>query len=132
MISARWIPKLLSAVEKEWRVECVRDFLERCGDNREAVIRRIVTEDETLVLYFDPTTKRRRPNDPGPLKAKVQKSWRKAMATVFWDCEGILLVDFKEEGTTVNGSYYASLIIKLRGTIKKGSRKYPIPLQSIQ
>jgi hypothetical protein len=28
------------------------------------------------------------------------------MTTIFWDC--ILLIDFKERNTTVNGTYYAS------------------------
>jgi ribosomal protein S6 len=28
------------------------------------------------------------------------------MATIFWDCYGILLADFKEQNTTVTGEYY--------------------------
>ena len=42
----------------------------------ERIFERIVTGDETMVLYFDPATKResmewRRPSDPRPLKAKM-------------------------------------------------------------
>lgn len=39
------------------------------------------------------------------------------MATIFWDCESILLIDFKECNATVNGRYYASLLHKLKYSI---------------
>lgn len=44
------------------------------------------------------------------------------MASVFWDCEGILLVDFKERNTTVTATYYASLMHQLREAIKEKRR----------
>ena len=59
-ISARWIPKLLSAVEKARRVECAESVLERSGENPDPIFERIVTGDETMVLYFDPATKKDR------------------------------------------------------------------------
>lgn len=49
---------------------------------------------------------------PPPKKFKVSESAGKMMATVFWDCEGILLVDYKEKGTTITGDYYASILEK--------------------
>lgn len=75
-----------------------------------------------MVLYFDPLCKResmewRSPDEPRPVKARVQQSRRKIMATVFWDYAGVLLVDFKEEGTTVNAKYYATLLEKLKVAI---------------
>jgi histone-lysine N-methyltransferase SETMAR len=47
---------------------------------------------------------------------------KKIMANIFWDCQGILLADFKERNTTVNGEYYASLIYKLKDVIKEKRR----------
>jgi hypothetical protein len=47
---------------------------------------------------------------------------KKIMATIFWDCQGILLVDFKDRNTTVTGEYYASLIYKLKDAIKEKGR----------
>lgn len=43
-------------------------------------------------------------------KTKVVQLKKKAMAAIFVDCEGILLIDFKECNTTVNGTYHASLL----------------------
>jgi hypothetical protein len=41
------------------------------------------------------------------------------MDIIFWDCQGILLADFKEQNTTFTGEYYASLIYKLKDAIKE-------------
>lgn len=52
----------------------------------------------------------------------MQQSTKKIMSTVFWDCHGILMVDFKERNTTVNGAYYATLIHELREAINEKRR----------
>jgi hypothetical protein len=44
------------------------------------------------------------------------------MSNIFWDCQGILLADFKEQNTAVTGKYYASLIHKLKDVIKEKRR----------
>lgn len=126
-VSARWVPKLLNDAQKKFRVDCARSFIKRCGDDPDSIYQQIVTGDETMVLYFDPESKTesmewRCPNEPRPIKAKVQQSRRKIMATVFWDLQGILMVDFKEEGTTVNARYYATLMERLREAIKEKRR----------
>jgi histone-lysine N-methyltransferase SETMAR len=126
-ISARWVPKLLSAVQKDQRVSCCTTFLTLCEGREKDVIESIVTGDETMVLYHDPLSKREsmewhHPGSPRPKKAKVDKSQKKIMASIFWDCEGILLIDFKERNTTVTGEYYASLLHRLRDAIKEKRR----------
>lgn len=44
------------------------------------------------------------------------------MASVFWDSEGILFIDYLPKGQTITGSYYANLIPKLREAIKEKRR----------
>jgi histone-lysine N-methyltransferase SETMAR len=44
------------------------------------------------------------------------------MATTFWDCEGILLIDSKKTNTAVHGKYYAALLHKLRNNIREKRR----------
>ena len=44
------------------------------------------------------------------------------MATVFWDAEGIVLVDYREHGSTITGPYYADLIGKVRAALKEKRR----------
>jgi hypothetical protein len=41
------------------------------------------------------------------------------MATVFWDSEGILLIDYLPRKTTMKGNYYAEVLGKLEKTIKE-------------
>jgi len=47
-----------------------------------------------MVLYYDPLSKRewRKPGEAPPRKAKVTQSTKKVMATIFWDCRGILYI----------------------------------------
>ena len=41
------------------------------------------------------------------------------MATVFWDSEGIILIDYKPAGISFTGEYYANVIKQLRVAIKE-------------
>ena len=36
------------------------------------------------------------------------------MATVFWDLQGIIFVDYMEKGKTIAGTYYSSLLDRLK------------------
>ncbi len=55
-----------------------------------------------------------------PLKAKVSQSAKKVMATIFWDASGILLVDYLEQGVTINSRYYSALLTdQIRETLSK-------------
>ena len=44
------------------------------------------------------------------------------MATIFWDCQGVVLIDFLPRGTTMTGQYYAALLGRLREAVKKERR----------
>jgi len=46
----------------------------------------------------------------------------KVMASVFWDSEGVLTIDYLERERTVTGVYYASQIRKLCRAIKEKRR----------
>jgi hypothetical protein len=81
-LSARWVPKLLISLQKQQRVECYREFLELCHDNEKEVIESFVTGDGTMVLYYDPQSKRksiewRRRGEPLPRKARRSPSTKK-------------------------------------------------------
>ncbi|KAL0822131.1 hypothetical protein ABMA28_004265 [Loxostege sticticalis] len=88
---------------------------------------RVVTMDETWVHHFDPETKRqsmswKRPSSPPIKKFRVAPTAGKIMASVFWDSDGILFIDYVPKGQTITGPYYASLIPKVREVIKKTRR----------
>lgn len=121
-VSARWVPKMLTPLDKQRRVECSREFLELCKTNLDEVCSRIVTADETWIRQYDPESKQEsmqwiQTGERPPKKFKVQKSASKVMATIFWDCEGILLIDYLPKGTTMNGEYYVGLLTKVRQAV---------------
>ncbi|UYV65492.1 hypothetical protein LAZ67_3004512 [Cordylochernes scorpioides] len=85
---------------------------------------RIVTGDESWVHHSTPETKRqsmvwKKPEESAPKKAKVTISAGKVMAIVFWDCKGVLLVDYLPPNTTVNAARYCEVLTKLRSAIKR-------------
>ena len=51
---------------------------------------------------------------------EIQKGsicWQ-VIAYVFWDCEGLLMIDCLQKGQTINGEYYASNFRQLKEAIK--------------
>lgn len=118
-VSARWVPKLLTPFDHHRRVETSKAFLELYEAEGDDLFHRIVTVDETYIHQYDPESKRESmqwiaKGEKPPRKAKAQKSALKIMATIFWDSRGVLLVDFLPKGSSMNGAYYADLIIQLK------------------
>lgn len=110
-VCARWVPRLLSAENKEVRVKASQAFLRRWRREGDRFLDRVVTTDETWLNYFDPESKResmvwKRPGSPPPKKAKVVKSAKKVMYIFFMDNKGMLLQHAVPSGMTVNKSYY--------------------------
>ncbi|GFO34991.1 histone-lysine N-methyltransferase SETMAR [Plakobranchus ocellatus] len=58
----------------------------------------------------------RRKTSPSPRKFKVVASERKVLFTVLWDMEGVVHMEFLEQGQTVNSERYISTLraLKLR------------------
>lgn len=126
-VSARWVPRNLSAIQKKARVDCCRKLLSLSASNREEFLSRIVTGDETWVHYYDPESKQEsmqwhKKGTPAPIKFRRTPSAGKVMATIFWDSKGILLVDYKDKGTTITGAYYADVLRSVREAIKEKRR----------
>ena len=59
-------------------------------------------------------------DSPHAVKFRTQSSAGKFMATIFWDCDGLLMIDYLRPKKT--GQYYAELILKLREAIKQKRR----------
>jgi len=52
----------------------------------------------------------------------VQKSARKVLASIFWDQDGILPIDYLPKGQTINGEYCSSLLVQLKDILKAKRR----------
>lgn len=122
-VSARWIPRLLSPLQKQTRSQCSREMIDLCNEDEDNFFSRLVTVDESWIHHFDPETKQasmqwKHATSPPPKKARVQPSAGKVMLTVFWDERGVLLTDYLQAGTSITGRYYSNLLTKLRSEIK--------------
>lgn len=126
-VSARWVPRNLSALDRQNRVDVSSELLALLNENEESFFHQIVTGDETWVHYYDPETKEqskqwKHSGSPLPKKFRMQASAGKILATIFWDCEGILLIDYLPPKEKITGNYYAHLMKKLRQAIKDNRR----------
>lgn len=122
-VSARWVPKLLSPGQKQNRVDVCNENLDLLNEKWN-LLHTLVTRDDTWVYYYDPETKQQSSQwehrgSPPPVKAKVQKSDKKLMMTVFWDSKGPLLIKFLERITTINGAAYAETLKELRDAVEE-------------
>jgi len=59
---------------------------------------------------------------PRPKKFRVQKSAGEVLASIFWDQDDILLIDYLPKGQTNNAEYYSSLLVQLKDIFKDKSR----------
>ena len=74
-----------------------------------------MTVDETWIHWYTPKTKEQSeqwtsPSQRAPKKAKTVLSAGKVMATVFWDSQGVIYIDYLEKGKTVTGLNFAELL----------------------
>ena len=126
-VSARWVPRMLTDDQKRSQLNISRYLLSRYEDDPGDFIDRVVTQDETWVHHFDPESKIqsmqwKHPGSPPPKKFKRVSSAGKVMASIFWDSQGVIMIDYLEQGRTINGAYYAAELRHLRQEIARKRR----------
>ena len=47
------------------------------------------------------------PSSPPPKYFKRVHSTGKVMPSIFWDSQGVIMIDYLEQGRMINGAYYA-------------------------
>ena len=70
-----------------------------------------MTQDKTWVHHFDPEAKKqsiqwKHPVTP-PKKFKRVSSAKKMIAAIFWNSQGVIMVDLLEEGGMIKDANYA-------------------------
>jgi [histone H3]-lysine36 N-dimethyltransferase SETMAR len=123
-VCARWVPRQLTPDNKETRFNICADLCERYSNEGDGFLHRIITGDETWIHQFEPESKRqsmqwRHVISPPPRKFKMIPATKKIMATVFWDAQGILLVDFLPNGQTINANRYIMTLKKLKRAVRR-------------
>jgi histone-lysine N-methyltransferase SETMAR len=124
---ARWVPKMLTDVQKTQRMALVSTFLQYYDDEGDEFLDKIVIGDETWVKFANVETKeqsRQWMHTHSLLKPRKLKqlSDRKLMATVSWDRKGVLLIEFMEPGTMITSETYCETLNKLRRAIQNKRR----------
>ena len=126
-VCTRWVPKLLTPLQRINRMECCQELLQQSEADPVKFLDRIITGDESWIYHYDPLTQQeakvwKKPGEETPTRPRKQRSAGKVMMTIFWDKDGILFTDYLVCGSTINGPYYASLIERLRCAILEKRR----------
>ena len=114
-MSARWVPRQLTAELKERGVDACQELLKSFEAEGDGFLGRIVTGDETWVHYNQPETKKaskewRHTSTPKPKKFRTQPSAGKVMLTLLWDERRVILEHHMPRGNTVTSATYADLL----------------------
>ncbi|PNF20025.1 hypothetical protein B7P43_G05945 [Cryptotermes secundus] len=109
----------LTDENKQRRLECCEQLLQRYRDEGDDFLLNIVTGDESWVHRYDLEEKRqiaeyRHPSSPQAKNFKTQPSVKKLLLTVFWDAHRVYVTDFLKRGTTVNSFQYIQTLKHLR------------------
>ena len=123
-LCARWVPRLLTADQKRTRMKISEQCLERFNKNKTDFVHRFITMDETWIHHYTPESKQQskqwtEAGCSAPKKTRSVPSAGKVMASVFWDAEGILFIDYLEKGKTITGEYYSNLLTRLDEKIRE-------------
>ncbi|CEF59878.1 Transposase, type 1 family-containing protein [Strongyloides ratti] len=121
---AIWVPNSLTIDQKRTRVQISKECLNLFLKDKRDFMRRFTTTNETWILYNNPELKEqskewKNPNSPPPKKVKSMFPSNKVMASIFWDCKGILLIDYLPNGQTITGKYYSNLLDQLDEKIRE-------------
>jgi len=95
----KWVPKCLNADQKCQRCQSSEQLLEFFWHDPNDFLLWLVTMDKTWLCHYDLETKQqsmewRHSNSLCPQKFRAQKSARKVLASIFWDQDSILLIDY--------------------------------------
>ena len=118
-LCARWVPRLLTADQQHTRMKISEECLERFNKNKTDFVHRFITVDETWIHHYEYTPESKQSQQwteagcSAPKKTALVPSAGEVMASVFWDAEGILFIDYLEKGKTITGEYYSNLLTRL-------------------
>ena len=126
-LSAKWVPKCLNADKKCQRCQASEQSLDFFRRDPNDLLARLLTMDETWLYHYDPETKQqslewRHNGSPHPKKFRVLKFVGNFLSTIFWDQDGILLIDYLPKGQTINAEYYSSVLVQLKDILKEKRR----------
>ena len=63
------------------------------------------------------------PGSPSPKKFKRVYSAGNVMTSIFWDSQGVIMIDYLEQGRTICGAYYAGKVRRFAMKSQEGGEE---------
>ena len=126
-VCTRWVPKLLTPIQRANRADCCHELLQQSEVNLAKFFDCIATGDEFWIHYYDRLSQLeakiwKRLGEQTATRLHQERSAGKIMMIIFWDKDDVLLTEYLPRGTTINDPYYASIIERLRSVIVEKGR----------
>ena len=127
-LRSKWVLCLLTVDQKQQHVDHSECCLQLFPCNKKEFWHEYVTMDETWIHHFTLESNQlpaewTAAGESCPKWPKMQTSVGKVLASVFWDVQIILFLDYLEKGRTINSEYYIALLVHLKKEIAKNSHK---------
>jgi len=117
-VSARWVPKQLTDEHKQQPVSLLSLGIEKNKMNFWVVL--LLVMKHGFIIIHQKASSGQCSGSTSPKIFNVQPSAGKVMACIFWDTQGVVLVDFVPPGHTVNVDYYCTLLSdRLRPAVRR-------------
>ncbi len=122
---AKFIPRTLSEPQQWTRMTVAQDNIDQlcASPDPEAFLHHIVTGDETWLSTFMTETKERSTSWVKPDQLRPKKPLRdpvkKTMMTLFFDCQGVIMIEFLPPKEKIDSSLYVKTLAKLKECIRK-------------
>lgn len=110
-LCARWIPHVLTDVQKQARMDFCRFLIDRYENATHQRRSEVITGDETFLYHYDVETKRSSAEwvpegGQRPVKARRSRSQGKRMFAIFFDTTGVVAMVKVEGQATVTSRWY--------------------------
>jgi uncharacterized damage-inducible protein DinB len=114
-VYSRWVPKQLTVLHKEIRLDICQQQLDRYGKECDAFLDKIISGDETWINHcklesIQESMEWKHPQSSSKKKFKSQSSARKLAFTIFWDSQVPVLEHYQVRGTTISSVCYTEML----------------------
>jgi len=118
-VKAKFVPRLLTAEQKDDRVSICTDLHDR-AQNDPNFMSSVNTGDECWIYGYDPETKQMSSqwstaSSPRPKKARQVKS----MLIAFFDIDGLVHHEYVPRGQTVNKEFHKTVLQRLHDAVRR-------------